>query len=381
MTGGTLTPDLADDAANEMADDVAGDVAVAVISYNTCDILRDCLTSVMLEAPTTVVVVDNGSTDGSIEMIRREFPAVHLVTDATNPGYGAAANRAVTECARPYILLLNSDTMLHPGSIAALRDYMEQHHDAGVVGPRLVNPDGSLQPSCFAFPSAAFLFVEHSPFRAAARLLPRMRRHFFIGWPHTEARAVPWVVGAALLMRREAFDAVGGFDASFHMYYEEVDLAYRMEAAGWTTHFAPVADVTHLGGATTARTWSAMRVRYFRSLSRFCAMHSSRGAATRLALALHVVSAGKLVLDEVRRPFARDAERRRDLEARVALWRELVRVPFLREAREVRANRSRHVRTGVAYIGAPAVAEAPADARADARAEAGAEAGARANGR
>jgi len=360
VSAGMLTPSRTESVANDVEDDVVDGVAVAVISYNTCDILRDCLTSVMLEAPTAVVVVDNGSTDGSIEMVRREFPAVRLVIDPTNPGYGAAANRAVTECAMPYILLLNSDTILHPGSIAALRDYMEQHHDAGVVGPRLVNPDGSLQPSCFAFPSAAFLFVEHSPFRAAARLLPRVRRHFFIGWPHTEPRAVPWVVGAALLIRREAFDAVDGFDVSFHMYYEEVDLAYRMEAAGWTTHFAPVADVTHLGGATTARTWSAMRVRYFRSLSRFCAMHSSRGAATRLALALHVVAAGKLVLDEVRRPFARDAERRRDLEARVALWRELVQVPFLREAREVRANHSRQVRTGVARISARASARASA---------------------
>ena len=139
------------------ASDRTPGVAVAVISFNTRDILRDCLTSVLAESPTELVVVDNGSTDGSIEMVRQAFPSARLVVEASNPGYGAASNRAVSECSSSYVFLLNSDTVLPPGTLDAMRGYMERHPRAGMAGPRLVNADGSLQPSCFAFPSATFL--------------------------------------------------------------------------------------------------------------------------------------------------------------------------------------------------------------------------------
>jgi glycosyltransferase involved in cell wall biosynthesis/aminoglycoside phosphotransferase (APT) family kinase protein len=122
------------------------------------------------------------------------------------------------------------------------------------------------------------------------------------------------------------------------MYYEEVDLAYRMETAGWETHFAPVADVTHLGGATTVNAWSAMRVRYFRSLAQFGATHLSRAASMRLAVTLHVLAVVKLALESTRRRLVRDPERRRDLDTRVELWRDLARVQFTREVQERRAR-------------------------------------------
>jgi hypothetical protein len=314
-------------------------VAVAVISFNTRDILRDCLGTVMAESPDEVVVVDNGSTDGSIAMAQREFPTARLVVEANNPGYGAASNRAVAECSAPYVLLLNGDTLLGPGTLRALRDYMEAHPRAGMAGPRLVNADGSLQPSCFAFPSATFLVVEHTSLRPLVGWIPPMRRHFFIGWPHDEARAVPWVMGAALMLRRSAYEQIGGFDATFHMYSEETDLAYRMAAAGWETHFAPVADVTHLGGASTSKHWRPMRVRYFRSLVQFCATHRSLREALRTAATLRAMVRVKLLLDLVHRRVLRDEDARRTLDARVELWRELLGVPL---ASEVRAVHERH---------------------------------------
>jgi hypothetical protein len=320
------------------ASDGTSGVAVAVISYNTRDILRDCLASVMAESPLEVVVVDNGSTDGSAEMVRREFPQARLVVDESNPGYGAASNRAVAECVAPYVLLLNSDTLLRQGTLRALYDYMEAHPRVAMAGPRLRNADGTLQPSCFAFPSATFLVVEHSSLRPLAGLIPPMRRHFFIGWPHDEARAVPWVMGAALMVRRAAFERVGGFDPSFHMYCEEVDLAYRLAAAGGETHFAPVADVTHLGGASTSQVWHPMRVRYFRSMIQFCATHRPLRSALRAATTLRGMVRIKLLLDRIHRRFLR-GDARRALDARVALWRELLRVPFASEVRAVHERR------------------------------------------
>jgi hypothetical protein len=325
---------------NQTATSDGGDVAVAVISFNTRDILRDCLATVMAESPREVVVVDNGSTDGSIEMVRQEFPAVRLVVDESNPGYGAACNRAVAECSAAYVLLLNSDTLLRRGTLSALLDYMEGHPRAAMAGPRLLNRDGSLQPSCFAFPSATFLVVEHSSLRPLAGAIPPMRRHFFIGWPHDEARAVPWVMGAALVIRRSAYEPVGGFDPTFHMYCEEVDLAYRLAKAGWETHFAPVADVTHLGGASTSKRWQPMRVRYFRSLVQFCATHHPLRSALRTATTLRAMVRLKLLLDRVQRLALRDADARRAVDARLAVWRELLRLPL---ANEVRAVHDRHV--------------------------------------
>ena len=315
------------------------DVAVAVISFNTRDILHDCLATVMAESPREVVVVDNGSTDGSIEMVRRDFPDVRLVVDESNPGYGAACNRAVAECSAPYVFLLNSDTLLRRGTLDALRDYMESHPRVALAGPRLLNADGSLQPSCFAFPSATFLVVEHSSLRPLARAIPPMRRHFFIGWPHDAARRVPWVMGAALLVRRSAYEQVGGFDPSFHMYCEEVDLAYRLATAGWETHFAPVADVTHLGGASTSQRWQPMRVRYFRSLVQFCATHHPLRSALRTAATLRLMVRAKLLLDSIHRRALRDSDARRALDGQLALWRELLRVPFASEVRAVHDRR------------------------------------------
>jgi GT2 family glycosyltransferase len=318
----------------------AASVAVAVISYNTRDILRDCLRTVVANAPARIVVADNGSTDGSIDMVRGEFPDALLLVDERNPGYGAAANSAVAACDTPYVLLLNSDTLLPAGSLAPLASYMDEHPRVAMAGPRLRHGDGSLHRSAYAFPSTTFLIVEQSPLRAAARWIPAMRRRYFIDWAHDEARAVPWVYGAALMLRRTAFEEVGGYDPSFYMYYEEVDLAYRLARAGWETHYAPVAEVTHLGGASTSRVWATMKERNFRSLIRFAATHMSATEATRLAATLRALVAAKAAIASAHQLLVRDPARRRAAREDAAFWRHLARVPFVREAALLRAGRS-----------------------------------------
>ena len=327
-----------------MPDDVrrarVGAVAVVVVNYNTRNFLRACLASVAAESPDEVVVVDNGSTDGSVEMVRSEFPAVRLVEDPGNPGYGAASNRGISACEAPYVLLINSDTLLRAGTLQALRDYMDRHPRAGSAGPRLVHADGSPHRSCYAFPSTTFLILEHSPLRRMAGWIPRVRRRYFIDWSPREACAVPWVHGAVLMLRRSAFEAVGGFDPSFHMYYEEVDLAYRLAAAGWETHFAPVAEVTHVGGASTSKAPIAMKDRNFRSLILFGAAHMTPAATTRLAATLRALVVAKLGVEVAHRALVRDPAKRRKLDARVELWRQIASVPFVREAATLRATRA-----------------------------------------
>jgi len=323
-------------------DDVrrAGAVAVVVVNYNTREQLRACLASVAAESPAEVVVVDNGSTDGSIEMVRSEFPAVRLVEDPRNPGYGAASNRGVAACDAPYVLLVNSDTVLRRGTLEALRDYMDRHPRAGLAGPRLVHPDGSPHRSCYAFPSSTFVILEHSPLRRMAGWIPAMRRRYFIDWSPREACAVPWVHGAVLVLRRNAFEEVGGFDPSFLLYYEEVDLAYRLAAAGWETHFAPVAEVIHVGGASTSKAPIAMKERNFRSLIQFAVTHMTPTATTRLIATLRALVVAKLGVELTHRAVVRDPAKRHELDARVALWRQIARVPFVREAAALRAART-----------------------------------------
>jgi GT2 family glycosyltransferase len=260
-------------------------MAVGVISWNTRDLLRRCLETVLPNAPAEVVVVDNGSTDGSIEMVRDEFPGVRLEVLHDNPGYGAASNIAFSLCSAEYVLLLNSDTELRPGALSALVAHLDRCPRAGIVGPRLLNPDNTLQKSTFPFPSPLVPFVKQRPVADLVGLVPLPRDAFVGAWAHDHTRRVPWVLGAALGIRRSAFERVGGFDERYVMYYEEVDLCYRMRQAGWETHFTPATEVTHVGGASTSQRRPEMLARLGVSAVEFHRRHH-RGVTRAAAIGL-----------------------------------------------------------------------------------------------
>ncbi|HEX6104576.1 MAG TPA: glycosyltransferase family 2 protein, partial [Gemmatimonadales bacterium] len=228
-------------------------MAVAIVSWNTRELLRRCLESALAEGAAEIVVVDNGSSDGSVEMVRDQFPRVRLEVRPENPGYGAASNIAFGLCSAEYVLLLNSDTAIHPGALAALVEHLDRNPRAGIVGPRLLNADGTLQKSVFPFPSPLVPLVKRRPVADVVGVVPWLRDEFVGSWAHDRARRAPWVLGAALAIRRTAFDGTGGFDESFVMYFEEVDLCYRLRQAGWEIHFTPAAEVTHVGGASTSQ--------------------------------------------------------------------------------------------------------------------------------
>jgi GT2 family glycosyltransferase len=226
-------------------------------------------------------------------MVMQDFPSVQLIRSA-NAGYGAAANLAIASCSSKYILLLNCDTTLHAGALEALCDHLDQHPQAAVVGPKLVNPDGTHQPSCFAFPTPLqTLLRETSLSQYGINGLSNALSNF--------AQAVPWVLGAALAIRRSAFDSVGGFDRSFFMYFEEVDLCYRLDRSGWQTHFAPEATVTHLGGGSTRQQRPAMVLELYKSLCHFYQLHYSQLQSFQLKLVLTYLMVRNMIKETLKR--------------------------------------------------------------------------------
>jgi len=301
-------------------------VAVAIVNYNTREHLRACLDNVQLEAPSEVVVVDNASSDGSVEMMQAEYPWVVLHTSKTNLGFGAAANRAIADCGNKYVLLLNSDILLQAGALKALSTYLDLHPKAAIVGPRLVNTDGTLQVSCYPFPTVLNTLFVNSRLGLLIRYVPIFRNYFLPTWSHTHARVVPWVKGAAMAIRREAIEAVGKFDESFFMYFEEVDLCYRLAAAGWQVHFAPVTTLVHVGEASTMQHRTDMAVQLLASTFHFYRRHYSGFRLAALGVVLKIIVLARWLNETVFLYVTRDKSKRARITADVAAWRRVLRM-------------------------------------------------------
>jgi len=290
-------------------------IAVAVVNYNTRDHLRTCLSSVFAERPTEVVVVDNASLDGSVEMVQAEFPSATLRVNKTNIGYGAAANQAIATVKSAYVLLLNADTRLQPGALEALSAYLDQHPRAAIVGPRLAESDGTLQASCYPFPTPLDTFLENCKAaiivgRTVRRYCPTVGRFYLRTWPHNFARTVSWVKGAVLTIRREAFDAIGGFDPSYFMYFEDADLCYRLTASGWEIHFTPVTTAVHSGGASTRQRHAVMSLQLLTSTVRFYQRHCSTFQLAIMIVVLRWLMLSRWAGAATRLVFTRDPGKR-----------------------------------------------------------------------
>jgi GT2 family glycosyltransferase len=238
-------------------------MAVVIVNRNTREHLRACLTTV--PPGTEICVVDNASTDGSADMARAEFPDILVLADGTNPGYGAGANKGIQATQAEYVLVLNSDTRLSPDTLEVLSRYLDQSPGVGLVGARLLNPDGSEQTSCFPFPGTLQWLLENDPVGSLLGHIPILRRKLYRFAPPERPTAVPWVLGAVLAIRREAFDRAGGFDEAVFLYYEEVDLCARLRAEGWEVHIVPDAEVVHFGAASTSQSRASMAAEHFKS--------------------------------------------------------------------------------------------------------------------
>jgi hypothetical protein len=232
------------------------DVSVIIVNWNTCDILRECLLSIYKQTEIVdfeVVVVDNGSTDGSAEMVKEEFQSVILMENSHNKGFAAANNQGITVAKGRYVLLLNSDTIILNNAIAKTVAFADAHPEAAVVGCRVLNPDRTLQQTCFMFPSILNLFLSSL---YLYKLFPNSRffgRERMGWWKRNDVREVDVVTGCFMLVRREAIEQVGMMDERFFVYGEETDLCFRLKQAGWKIIFTPDAEIVHLGGASSSQ--------------------------------------------------------------------------------------------------------------------------------
>ena len=283
----------------------------------------------MPEGVSRVIVVDNDSSDRSVEMVKSEYPSVTLIASETNVGYGVAANQAIGTITTPYVLLLNSDTLLRPGACNALSQYLDQHPRAAIVGPRLENAEGTLEASCFPFPTPLDTFLENSATavvigRQVRQRVPLIRELYLRTWPHRSARIVPWVKGAALAIRRRAFDDVAGFDPRFFMYFEDTDLCYRLGKAGWEVHFAPVTTVVHTSASSTKRYRVDMAIQLLDSTELFYEKHSSRCATVSMRVVVKCLMLAKLFVSKLRLLLFRDENRRRRIAEDISISRQVL---------------------------------------------------------
>jgi N-acetylglucosaminyl-diphospho-decaprenol L-rhamnosyltransferase len=247
-------------------------VSVVIVSYNVRVHLERCLDT-FAGTSHEVIVVDSASTDGSPQIVRTRFPEVRLIALDRNDGYGAAANAGMEAAAGDYLLVMNADAWPIADAVDRLASFAHANPRVGVVGPRLLNPDGTLQRSVRGFPTLWRLATEYFFLRRFAPRTRLLNSFYGAGFDHVSPRDAEFLMGAALLLRVRAVDEVGGFDPSFFMFNEEVDLCYRMRSAGWRVTFVPDAEFVHVGGASTSLDWNPMYREQLRSHLIFFAKH------------------------------------------------------------------------------------------------------------
>jgi GT2 family glycosyltransferase len=252
------------------------DLSVTICSWNTVNDLRACLQSLRDsrdEGSFEVVVVDNASEDFSADMVEKEFPEFRLLRQYKNLGFTGGHNLAIRERRGRDVALLNSDTVVHKGAIRSLIAFMEATPEVGIVGPKLLNPDGSLQMSCRRFPNPVAAAFRNT---WLGRLFPNnrfTREYLMADFQHDQVREVDWVSGAAMFIRGEVIEKVGALDDKFFMYCEDVDLCKRAWDAGWKVAYLPEAVITHAIGKSSDQAPNRMIARFHLSMLRYYTKH------------------------------------------------------------------------------------------------------------
>jgi N-acetylglucosaminyl-diphospho-decaprenol L-rhamnosyltransferase len=300
-------------------------LSIIVVSWNTRDLLADCLASVYAQPPTAsyeVWVVDNASADGSADMVRERFPQVKLIVNEANVGFAQANNLAIKQCGGKYVLLLNPDTVVLPDALNALVFFLDARPEAAAAGSRLLNPGGSLQTSCYPAPTLwrEWWFLLHLD---ALRDYGRYPMHT---WDTDKPRPVDVLQGASLLLRKSVLDQIGFMDGDYFMYSEEVDLCRRIQRAGWRLYWVPQSQVVHYGGQSTKQMAGEMFLQLYLGKLKYFRKHNGRSAGHIYKIILLKAALIRLALTPLLF-FKPSEERQRGLTLARHYWRLLRELP------------------------------------------------------
>jgi N-acetylglucosaminyl-diphospho-decaprenol L-rhamnosyltransferase len=252
-------------------------LSVIIVNWNACELLRDCLQSVFTHSGALnlqVFVVDNNSADSSVEMVQIQFPAVKLIANTRNLGFSKANNQALREMRSDYALLLNPDTVIMDSALEKMVNFLDSHPQVGVVGPKLINPDGSLQLGCRrSIPTPKVAFYRLSGLSLLFPNNPEMARYNLTNLDPDATCEVEAVSGSCMMVRREAMDQVGLLDERFFMYGEDLDWCYRIEQAGWKIFYLPSAQIMHHHRASSRQRKVRSTIEFYKAMYLFHQKH------------------------------------------------------------------------------------------------------------
>lgn len=252
-------------------------VSIIIVTYNNGQDIKNCLNSILrqTEIPFEIILIDNSSSDTTVQVIQKEFPKVKLFVNSTNLGYAQANNQGINQSQRKYILLLNPDTQLTNNALAKMVQFMELNPQYSALAPKLLNPDGSVQTSLREFPGYEILFWEIT---GLSRIFPhhkRFSRWRMVDFDYNKTAEVDQPMASCLLIRKEVFEKIGQFDEKFPIFFNDVDYSQRMKQAGFKTVYFPDAEVYHHRGASTGQVRAKMIWQWHISLFRYFKKYNS----------------------------------------------------------------------------------------------------------
>ncbi len=271
-------------------------LSIIILSWNTKELLWQCLTSLRQslegKSQNEIIVVDNASTDQSVQMVRQSFPKVKLILNQENLGFAKGNNQGIKVSRGEYIMLLNSDTVVKKGAIEKLVDFLDEHPDIAIVGPKLLNPDRSPQANCGRFPdlpvAVVMLFGEHWGGSDFVRCSPPV------------SGPVDWLMGAAFMARKEVFKKIGGLDEKLFMYMEEVEWFYRARKAGFQAYFLDQAEIVHLGRGSAKQGKKEPILNIYRGLLHYYKKHKKGGELLALRVMLKLKALLALIIGHLK---------------------------------------------------------------------------------
>ncbi|HDL03086.1 MAG TPA: glycosyltransferase [candidate division Zixibacteria bacterium] len=263
-------------------------ISVIVISFNGMEFIEDCLASVQKSldevVDSEILVIDNGSTDGIVELIENRYPNIQLIKNRDNLGFARAVNQGFEKARGEYVLILNQDTRIQDNAIVKLADRIRTDSRVGTIGPKFIGFDGQLQKSCRAFPKyrdLVFAFLGLSKLFSESNCFSSWK----MGWfDHLNEREVDQPMGAALMVRKDILDKIGGFDERFRIFFNDVDFCRRAKEAGYVNLYYPSAVIEHYYGGTIRKMKPQMVLEWHRALAEYFIKYSPGGPSKIIAL-------------------------------------------------------------------------------------------------